>query len=56
MPCPLRARKVTPIARDTWVKAGEAFDKQGRIKSNMHHQSAQALVNQTLWAAARLAT
>lgn len=37
-------------------RAGEAFDAQGAFKSDLHRQSTQAVVNQTLWAAARLAT
>ena len=36
-------------------RAGEAFDEQGAFKSDFHRKSAQAVVDQTLWAAARLA-
>ena len=37
-------------------RAGEAFDEQGTFKSDFHRKNAQAVVDQTLWAAARLAT
>ena len=37
-------------------RAGEAFDTQGAFKSDLHRKSTQAVVDQTLWAAARLAS
>ena len=37
-------------------RAGEAFDAHGAFKSDPQGKSVQAVVDQTLWAAARLAT
>jgi chromate reductase len=37
-------------------RAGEAFDEQGAFKSDFHRKSAQAVVDQVLWAAGRLAS
>ena len=35
--------------------AGQAFDEQGQLKSEAHRQGVQAVVDQVLWAAKRLA-
>jgi chromate reductase len=37
-------------------RAGDAFDEQGALKSDAHRHSAQAVVDQVLWASARLST
>ncbi len=37
-------------------RAGEAFDEKGEFKSEFHRKDTQAVVDQTLWAAARLTT
>ena len=37
-------------------RAGEAFDEQGAFKTDFHRKSTQAVVDQTLWAAARLSS
>ena len=37
-------------------RAGEAFDEQGAFKTDFNRKSTQAVVDQTLWAAARLSS
>ena len=37
-------------------RAGDAFDEHGAFKSDSHRKSTQAVVDQTLWAAGRLAS
>lgn len=36
-------------------RAGDAFDDQGQLVNEAHHKSVQAVIDQVLWAAGRLA-